>query len=152
MEVFMDGSFTVRAEKVISSLAKEEARCLKHNFIGPEHLLLGLVREDDGAAVAVFESLGVDSEFICVQVENLTAPSSDVVTIEDPQFTASANKVLELAMEESKKMGHKYTGTEHLLLGLIQENEGVAASALKNLGVTYERARDVVIKLVPVSN
>ncbi len=140
--------FTERAKKVINPLAKEEARRLNHNFIGTEHLLLGLIREGGGVAVAVLESLGVDLESVRIEVENLTTPSSDTLTIGDPQFTPSAKKVLELAAEESQKLGHNYIGTEHLLLGLIQEGEGVAARALENLGVSYEKSRDMVINLL----
>ncbi|HVZ81819.1 MAG TPA: ATP-dependent Clp protease ATP-binding subunit [bacterium] len=140
--------FTERAKKVINPLAKEEARRLNHNFIGTEHLLLGLIREGGGVAVAVLESLGVDLESVRIEVENLTTPSSDTLTIGDPQFTPSAKKVLELAAEESQKLGHNYIGTEHLLLGIIQEGEGVAARALENLGVTYEKSRDMVINLL----
>lgn len=140
--------FTERAKKVINPLAKEEARRLNHNFIGTEHLLLGLIREGGGVAVAVLESMGVDLESVRIEVENLTTPSADTLTIGDPQFTPSAKKVLELAAEESQKLGHNYIGTEHLLLGLIQEGEGVAARALENLGVTYEKARDMVINLL----
>jgi ATP-dependent Clp protease ATP-binding subunit ClpC len=140
--------FTERAKKVINPLAKEEARRLNHNFIGTEHLLLGLIREGGGVAVAVLESLGVDLESVRIEVENLTTPSSDTLTIGDPQFTPSAKKVLELAAEESQKLGHNYIGTEHLLLGLIQEGEGVATRALENLGVNYEKSRDMVINLL----
>jgi ATP-dependent Clp protease ATP-binding subunit ClpC len=140
--------FTERAKKVINPLAKEEARRLNHNFIGTEHLLLGLIREGGGVAVAVLESLGIDLESVRVEVENLTTPSSDTLTIGDPQFTPSAKKVLELAAEESQKLGHNYIGTEHLLLGIIQEGEGVAARALDNLGVSYEKSRDMVINLL----
>ncbi len=140
--------FTERAKKVINPLAKEEARRLNHNFIGTEHLLLGLIREGGGVAVAVLESLGIDLESVRVEVENLTTPSSDTLTIGDPQFTPSAKKVLELAAEESQKLGHNYIGTEHLLLGLIQEGEGVAARGLDNLGVSYEKSRDMVINLL----
>ncbi len=140
--------FTERAKKVINPLAKEEARRLNHNFIGTEHLLLGLIREGGGVAVAVLESLGVDLESVRIEVENLTTPSSDTLTIGDPQFTPSAKKVLELAAEESQKLGHNYIGTEHLLLGLIQEGEGVAARALENLGISYEKSRDMVINLL----
>jgi len=140
--------FTERAKKVINPLAKEEARRLNHNFIGTEHLLLGLIREGGGVAVAVLESLGIDLESVRVEVENLTTPSSDTLTIGDPQFTPSAKKVLELAAEESQKLGHNYIGTEHLLLGIIQEGEGVAARALDNLGISYEKSRDMVINLL----
>ncbi len=140
--------FTERAKKVINPLAKEEARRLNHNFIGTEHLLLGLIREGGGVAVAVLESLGVELESVRIEVENLTTPSSDTLTIGDPQFTPSAKKVLELAAEESQKLGHNYIGTEHLLLGLIQEEEGVAARTLENLGVSYEKSRDMVINLL----
>ncbi len=140
--------FTERAKKVINPLAKEESRRLNHNFIGTEHLLLGLIREGGGVAVAVLESLGVDLESVRIEVENQTTPSSDTLTIGDPQFTPSAKKVLELAAEESQKLGHNYIGTEHLLLGLIQEGEGVAARSLENLGITYEKSRDMVINLL----
>ena len=140
--------FTERAKKVINPLAKDEARRLNHNFIGTEHLLLGLIREGGGVAVAVLESLGVDLESVRMEVENQTTPSSDTLTIGDPQFTPSAKKVLELAAEESQKLGHNYIGTEHLLLGLIQEAEGVAARSLETLGVTYEKSRDMVINLL----
>jgi ATP-dependent Clp protease ATP-binding subunit ClpC len=140
--------FTERAKKVINPLAKDESRRLNHNFIGTEHLLLGLIREGGGVAVAVLESLGVDLESVRIEVENQTTPSSDTLTIGDPQFTPSAKKVLELAAEESQKLGHNYIGTEHLLLGLIQEGEGVGARALETLGVTYEKSRDMVINLL----
>jgi ATP-dependent Clp protease ATP-binding subunit ClpC len=140
--------FTERAKKVINPLAKDESRRLNHNFIGTEHLLLGLIREGGGVAVAVLESLGVDLESVRIEVENQTTPSSDTLTIGDPQFTPSAKKVLELAAEESQKLGHNYIGTEHLLLGLIQEAEGVAARSLEALGVTYEKSRDMVINLL----
>jgi ATP-dependent Clp protease ATP-binding subunit ClpC len=140
--------FTERAKKVINPLAKDEARRLNHNFIGTEHLLLGLIREGGGVAVAVLESIGVDLESVRIEVENQTTPSSDTLTVGDPQFTPSAKKVLELAAEESQKLGHNYIGTEHLLLGLIQEAEGVAARSLETLGVTYEKSRDMVINLL----
>ena len=96
----------------------------------------------------MLESLGVDLESVRIEVENQTTPSYDTLTIGDPQFTPSAKKVLELAAEESQKLGHNYIGTEHLLLGLIQEGEGVAARSLENLGITYEKSRDMVINLL----
>jgi len=140
--------FTERAKKVINPLAKDESRRLNHNFIGTEHLLLGLIREGGGVAVAVLESLGVDLESVRIEVENQTTPSSDTLTIGDPQFTPSAKKVLELAAEESQKLGHNYIGTEHLLLGLSPDGAGGGARALETLGVTYEKSRDMVINLL----
>jgi len=143
----MFNRFTERARKVII-LAKEEARRFNHDYIGTEHLLLGLVREGEGVAAAVLQKLGVSLENIRIEIEKLVQPGPSTQVLGDIPFTPRAKKVLELSAEEARSLGHNYIGTEHLLLGLIKENEGVASQVLLNLGLDIEKARNEVMSLL----
>ena len=125
--------FTEKAIKVIM-LAQEEARRLGHNFVGTEQILLGLIGEGTGVAAKVLKSLGVNLKDSRIEVEKIIGRGSGFVAVEIP-FTPRAKRVLELSLEEARQLGHNYIGTEHLLLGLIKEGEGVAARVLENLGV-----------------
>jgi ATP-dependent Clp protease ATP-binding subunit ClpC len=136
--------FTDRARRVVV-LAQEEARDLDHNYIGTEHLLLGLCHE--GAGVAALEALGVSLAAVREQVEVIVGRGGQPPSGHIP-FTPRAKKVLELSLRESQQLGHDYIGTEHLLLGLIREGQGVAAQVLGNLGVDLGRARRQVIELL----
>ena len=134
----MFNRFTERARKVIL-LAKEEAKRFNHDYIGTEHILLGLVREGEGVAAAVLASFGLSPDKIRLEVEKLVQPGPATVVSGDLPFTPKAKKVIELAMEEARALGHNYIGTEHLLLGLIREGEGVASQVLMNLGLELEK-------------
>jgi ATP-dependent Clp protease ATP-binding subunit ClpC len=120
--------FTERARQVVV-LAQEEARTLKHNYIGTEHILLGLLREEEGLAARVLESLDITVERVRSQVVRIVGSGEEVTSGQIP-FTPRAKKVLELALREALSLGHNYIGTEHILLGLVRENEGVAARIL----------------------
>jgi ATP-dependent Clp protease ATP-binding subunit ClpC len=138
--------FTDRARKIVV-FAQEEARLLKHDYIGTEHLLLGLIREGEGVAAKTLESMGISLEAIRSEVvgtvgEGDGAPSGHI------PFTARAKKVLELSLREALQLGHDYIGTEHILLGLIREGEGVAAQVLGKLGADLDRVRASVNQLV----
>jgi ATP-dependent Clp protease ATP-binding subunit ClpC len=139
--------FTERARKVIA-LAREEAGRLGHDYIGTEHLLLGLIREGGGVAAAVLENLNVDLERVRLEVEKLVVMGGGTLTLGEVPFTPRAKKVLELSVEEAQNLGHNYIGTEHLLLGLIREGEGVAAKVMEGLGVKLEKAREITINLL----
>ncbi len=139
--------FTERARKVIA-LAREEAGRLGHDYIGTEHLLLGLIREGGGVAAAVLENLSVDLERVRLEVEKLVVIGGGTLTLGEVPFTPRAKKVLELSVEEAQSLSHNYIGTEHLLLGLIREGEGVAAKVLENLGVRLDKAREITINLL----
>ncbi len=130
------------------NLARDEAARLNHDYIGGEHLLLGIIREGGGVAVAVLENLGVDMDNLQHEVERLVSTSGGTLTLGEVPFTPRAKKALELAVEEASSLGHNYIGTEHLLLGLIKEKEGIAAKVLENLNVTLEKARQVTINLL----
>jgi ATP-dependent Clp protease ATP-binding subunit ClpC len=143
----MHDKFTERVRKVIY-LAREEAARLQHDYIGTEHLLLGVIREGEGIAAAVLNNLGLDLDRIRQEVENMVAPSGGTMTIGEIPFTPRAKRVLELAVEEARALGHNYVGTEHLLLGLIHEGDGVAAKVLLELGVDRKRVREETIKLL----
>lgn len=138
--------FTERARRVVLHAQKEAAR-LRHNVIGTEHLLLGLVKEGDSIAAKALESLGVDLNKIRSEVVKIIGVGEEMVFGEVP-FTPRAKRVLELAWDESRQLGHNYVGTEHILLGLIREGEGVAAQVLKNLGVDLEAARKQIFSLL----
>jgi ATP-dependent Clp protease ATP-binding subunit ClpA len=138
--------FTERARQVVV-LAQEEARRLGHDYIGTEHLLLGLLREQEGLAVRVLESLDVTVEEVRTQVERVVGPGDEVATGEIP-FTPRAKKVLELALREALSLGHEYIGAEHILLGLVRENEGVAARILLSLDVDAETIRNELVRLL----
>ncbi|MBF0253860.1 MAG: ATP-dependent Clp protease ATP-binding subunit [Candidatus Omnitrophica bacterium] len=143
----MFNKFTERARKVIL-LAKQEAKRFNHDYIGTEHILLGLLREGEGVAAAVLQSLSMSLDNIRLEVEKLVQPGPATVVSGDLPFTPKAKKVMELAMDEARALGHNYIGTEHLLLGLIREGEGVASQVFMNLGLDLERVRDEVIKLL----
>ncbi|MCM8794149.1 MAG: NDP-hexose 4-ketoreductase, partial [Candidatus Omnitrophica bacterium] len=143
----MFNRFTERARKVVL-LAKEEARRFNHDYIGTEHILLGLIREGEGVAAAVLQNLGLSLESIRLEVEKIVHPGPSTVVSGDIPFTPKAKKVIELAMEEARSLGHNYIGTEHLLLGLIREGEGVAAQVLVNLGLDLTRVRRAVMELL----
>ncbi len=143
----MFNRFTERARKVII-LAKEEARRFNHDYIGTEHILLGLIREGEGVAAAVLQKMGVSLENIRLEVEKLVQPGPATQIMGDIPFTPRAKKVLELAAEEARALGHNYIGTEHLLLGLIREGEGVASQVLLNLGLDLDKARNEVMEIL----
>ncbi len=143
----MFNRFTERARKVIL-LAKEEAKRFNHDYIGTEHILLGLVREGEGVAAAVLASFGLSPDKIRLEVEKLVQPGPTTVVSGDLPFTPKAKKVIELAMEEARALGHNYIGTEHLLLGLIREGEGVASQVLVNLGLELGKVREEVMNLL----
>jgi ATP-dependent Clp protease ATP-binding subunit ClpC len=126
-------------------LAQDEARALRHNFIGTEHLLLGLIREDDGLGARVLAQLGVELEAARSRVRTIVGEGDEVATGQIP-FTPRAKKVLELALREGLSLGHNYIGTEHILLGLARQDDGVAAEILRELGVGGERVRNEVIR------
>jgi ATP-dependent Clp protease ATP-binding subunit ClpC len=136
--------FTERARQVVV-LAQEEARALRHNYIGTEHLLLGLLREEEGIAARVLESLGVTIERVRVQVGRIVGQGDKVETGQIP-FTPRAKRVLELALREALSLGHNWIGTEHVLLGIAREDDGVAKQILLDLGVDADRIRDEVIR------
>ena len=142
--------FTERARKVIL-LAKEEAKRFSHDYIGTEHILLGLIKEGEGVAAAVLTSLGLDSENIRTEVEKLVQPGPSKVQTDDIPFTPRAKKVIELAMDEARSLGHNYIGTEHILLGLIREGDGVASQVLVNMGLDLKGVRDEVLNLLGAS-
>ncbi|MDI6822498.1 MAG: ATP-dependent Clp protease ATP-binding subunit [Actinomycetota bacterium] len=138
--------FTERARRVVV-FAQEEARMLNQNYIGTEHLLLGLIREEESVAVRALKAMGINLEDIRTQVEELTGEGSSLPRGHIP-FTPRAKKALELALREALQMGHNYIGTEHILLGLIREGEGIAARVLFNLGADLERVRNEIIQLL----
>jgi ATP-dependent Clp protease ATP-binding subunit ClpC len=138
--------FTDRARRVLV-LAQEEARLLNHNFIGTEHILLGFIHEGEGVAAKALESLGISLEAVREKVEETIGPAGSS-TAGSPPFTPRAKKVLELSLREALQLGHNYIGTEHMLLGLVREGEGVAAQVLVNLGADLSRVRQQVIQLL----
>ncbi|MGK5677399.1 ATP-dependent Clp protease ATP-binding subunit, partial [Micromonospora sp. URMC 106] len=138
--------FTDRARRVVV-LAQEEARMLNHNYIGTEHILLGLIHEGEGVAAKALESLGISLEGVRQQVEEIIGQGQQAPSGHIP-FTPRAKKVLELSLREALQLGHNYIGTEHILLGLIREGEGVAAQVLVKLGADLNRVRQQVIQLL----
>ena len=141
----MFGRFTERAQKVLA-LSQEEAVRLGHKNIGTEHILLGLVREGEGIAAKALQSLGLEVSKIQEEVEKLIGV--DKQPMQSIHYTPRAKKVVELSQDEARKLGHSYVGTEHILLGLIREGEGVAARVLNNLGVSLNKARQQVLQLL----
>jgi len=137
--------FTERAREVVL-LAQEEARILKHNYIGTEHILLGLLREEEGLAARVLESLDITVERVRPQVVQIVGSGEEVTSGQIP-FTPRAKRVLELALREALALGHNYIGTEHILLGLVRENEGVAARILLDFDADSEKVRNEVIRM-----
>jgi ATP-dependent Clp protease ATP-binding subunit ClpC len=139
--------FTERAKQVVV-LAQEEARALKHNYIGTEHILLGLLREEEGLAARVLESLDITVEEVREQVKRLVGRGDeDIVTGQIP-FTPRAKKVLELALREALALGHNYIGTEHVLLGVVRENQGVAARILLDFDADAEKIRKQIMSVL----
>src|SRR6266568_3654956 len=138
--------FSDRARRVVV-LAQEEARMLNHNYIGTEHILLGLIHEGEGVAAKALESLSISLDAVRQQVEEIIGQGQAAPTGHIP-FTPRAKKVLELSLREALQLGHNYIGTEHILLGLIREGEGVAAQVLQKLGADLNRVRQQVIQLL----
>src|SRR5699024_9077615 len=141
----MFGRFTERAQKVLA-LSQEEAVRLNHNNIGTEHILLGLIREGGGIAAKALAALNLKSETIQEEVEKLIGTGNK--PMQTIHYTPRAKKVVELSQDEARKLGHSYVGTEHILLGLIREGEGVAARVLNNLNVSLNKARQQVLQLL----
>jgi ATP-dependent Clp protease ATP-binding subunit ClpC len=142
----VNGKFTERAQKVIA-YAQEEARRLNHNVIGTEHLLLGLIREGEGVAAKALKNLNLDLKKVRNQVETMIGVGPFV--IQGPiGYTPRAKKVMELSMEESRRLGHNYVGTEHILLGLLREGEGVAAQVMNNVGISVDKVQAEVLGLI----
>jgi ATP-dependent Clp protease ATP-binding subunit ClpC len=138
--------FTERARQVVV-LAQDEARALRHNYIGTEHILLGLLREEEGLAARVLESLDIRVDEVRAQVARIVGQGDEVTTGQIP-FTPRTKKVLELALKESLALGHNYIGTEHVLLGLARENEGVAARILLDFDVDAELIRHEIMLML----
>lgn len=138
--------FTDRARRIVV-LAQEEARQLHHNYIGTEHVLLALISEGQGVAAKALESLGVSLDLARAEVEAIIGRGSSSPKGHIP-FTPRAKKVLELSLREALQLGHNYIGTEHILLGLVREGEGVAAQVLKKLGADLGRVRDTVVQIL----
>ncbi|MFH1283249.1 MAG: ATP-dependent Clp protease ATP-binding subunit [bacterium] len=152
----MPNRFTERAQRVIL-IAQEEAKRLNHDYVGTEHILLGLIALGEGVAAQVLANLGVDLRRVRNEIEKIVGTGDNVLLLGEIPFTPRAKKVLELAVEEAQNMGHNYVGTEHLLLGLIREEEGVAARVLENIGIRLELVKEEVINLlgeaqVPLDN
>ena len=145
----MFNRFTERARRVIL-LAREEAKRLDHDYLGTEHILLGLIREGEGVGATALQNLGLDLAQVRQEVEKAVGRGGGALFLGQIPFTPRAKKVLELAVTEAKKLGHNYIGTEHLLLGLIKEGEGVAAQILTNLGANLEKVREEVVNLLGV--
>ena len=139
--------FSDRAQKVIL-IAQEEAKRLNHDYVGTEHLLLGLVSVGEGLAIQVLLNLGIDLKKIKYEIEKIVPPGDNVMVLGEIPFSPRAKKVLEYAVEEANLMGHIYVGTEHILLGLLRENEGIAARVLEYLGVTYEDVQEEIFSLL----
>src|SRR5690625_3025051 len=141
----MFGRFTERAQKVLA-LSQEEAVRLGHNNIGTEHILLGLIREGEGIAAKALKELGLEEKKIEEEVEKLIGKGDQ--PMQSVHYTPRAKRVVELSQDEARKLSHTYVGTEHILLGLIREGEGVAARVLHNLGVGLNKARQQVLQLL----
>lgn len=147
----MFDKFTNRAKQVIK-LAKKEAQRLNHNYLGTEHILLGLLKLGQGVAVNVLRNLSIDFETVRQEVERLVGYGPEIQVYGDPALTGRAKKVFEFANEEAANLGHNYVGTEHLLLGLLRENDGVAAQVLENLNVNLQEVRKEVLRELETFN
>jgi hypothetical protein len=142
--------FTDRARRVVV-LAQEEARMLDHHYIGTEHLLLGLIHEGDGVAATVLQSLNISLAAVRASVEEVIGRGGQGVATGHIPFTPRAKKVLELSLRESHRLGHDYIGTEHILLGLLREGQGVACQVLEGLGADLARVREGVVRQLALS-
>lgn len=138
--------FTERARKVLS-LAQEEAQRFQHNYIGTEHLLLGLVREGEGVAAKVLNSLGVELNRVRTSVEFIIG-RGDRIVLGEIGLTPRAKKVIELAVDEARRLNHHYIGTEHILLGLVREGDGIAAGVLESLGLNLAKVRTQTLRVL----
>src|SRR3989339_1508128 len=143
----MSNRFTDRVQRVII-IAQEEAKRLNHDYVGTEHILLGLVALGEGVAAKVLANLGIDLRRVRAEVEKIVGTGDNVMLLGEIPFTPRAKKVLELSVEEAQNLGHTYVGTEHLLLGLLREEEGIAARVLENLGVKLTDVKEEVINLL----
>jgi ATP-dependent Clp protease ATP-binding subunit ClpC len=143
----MNYNFTDRVRKVLA-MAREEAVRLQHDYVGTEHILLGLIREGEGVAAAVLMNVNVDLDQIQERTEEQVRKGKAGATMGELPYTSRAKKVLEFAVAEARDLNHSYVGTEHLLLGLLREEKGVAAQVLESLGVTLEQAREQTLKLL----
>ncbi|MBI4655207.1 MAG: ATP-dependent Clp protease ATP-binding subunit [Elusimicrobia bacterium] len=143
----MGTRFTERAQRVIL-IAQEEAKRLNHDYVGTEHILLGLIALGEGVAAQVLANLGIDLRKVRAEIEKIVGTGDNMMLLGEIPFTPRAKKVLEYAVEEAQKMGHSYIGTEHILMGLIREEEGVAARVLENLGLKLETVREEVLSLL----
>ncbi|MEI7527329.1 MAG: ATP-dependent Clp protease ATP-binding subunit [Elusimicrobiota bacterium] len=143
----MGTRFTDRAQRVIL-IAQEEAKRLNHDYVGTEHILLGLIALSEGVASQVFQNLGIDLRKVRAEIEKIVGTGDNMMLLGEIPFTPRAKKVLEYAVEEAQHMGHSYIGTEHILLGLIREEEGVAARVLENLGLKLETVREEVLSIL----
>src|SRR5918911_3025142 len=141
-------NFTERVRKVLA-MAREEAARLRHQYVGTEHILLGLIREGEGVASAVLQNLGADPDDLRRRVEAAVKEGkASHPTGPDLPYTSRAKKVLELAMSEARELNHSYVGTEHLLLGLLREEKGIAAQVLTDVGVNLEAARAETLRIL----
>ena len=138
-------NFTPRAQQVLA-LARKEADRFNHNYVGTEHLLLGLIKLGQGVAVNVLRKMGLDLETVRMEVEKAVGTGTDTKTVGTLPYTPRVKKVLALAGKEAKSLNHSYVGTEHILLGLLREGEGVAARVLKNLNIDLERTRNEILR------
>src|ERR1700753_2310671 len=138
-------NFTPRAQQVLA-LARKEADRFNHNYLGTEHLLLGLIKLGQGVAVNVLQGMGIDLETVRMEVEKQTGTGPDQKMIGNIPYTPRVKKVLDLARREAKNLNHTYIGTEHLLLGLLREGDGVAAKVLRALDVDIEQCRQEILK------
>ena len=138
--------FTDRARRVVV-LAQEEARMLNHNYIGTEHILLGLIHEGEGVAAKALESLGISLEGVRQQVEEIIGQGQQAPSGHIP-FTPRAKKVLELSLREALQLGHNYIGTEHVLLGLFRDEEGFAARIMHDAGIRHDAVRERVVEML----
>jgi ATP-dependent Clp protease ATP-binding subunit ClpC len=140
-------NFTERVRKVLA-MAREEAVRLRHEYVGTEHMLLALIRENEGVAAAVLQNLGVDADELRQRIDEVVKRGRGQPTGPDLPYTSRAKKVLELAMQEARDLRHSYVGTEHLLLGLLREDNGIAAQVLTSAKVTVESARRESLRLL----
>ncbi|HEV8050902.1 MAG TPA: Clp protease N-terminal domain-containing protein, partial [Parachlamydiaceae bacterium] len=147
----MFDKFTNRAKQVIK-LAKKEAQRLNHNYLGTEHVLLGLLKLGQGVAVNVLRNLNIDFETVRSEVEKLVGYGPEIQVYGDPALTGKVKKVFEFANEEAANLNHNYVGTEHLLLGLLRQTDGVAAQVLENLNVNLKEVRKEVLKELETFN
>ena len=147
----MFDKFTDRARKVIA-LARQEAERLNNDYIGTEHVLMGLIKEGSGVAANILENLNIDPEKVLFEIEKVVQPGTNMVTMGQLPFTPRTKKMLEYSLEEMRNLGHNYIGTEHLLLGLIRENDSEAAQVMLSMGIELDKVRKEVLKILGAEN